>query len=188
VFAQIAVFLVDTVVTLLVFMLLLRFHFQWLRVPFRNPIGEFVLATTSWAVMPARRVIPGLAGLDLATLLLAWVILGLGLWLQAILGAQPILGANPSALAVAGVALVDLARYSVYILVFAILGLVVFSWVNPHAPLAPIFGAFTRPFLRPIQRRMPPVGGVDLSPLVLSIVLYIALIAIAELRGLAGAL
>src|SRR6266850_222784 len=81
-FAQIASFLVDTVVTFFVFLLLLRFHFQWLRVPFRNPFGEFVLQTTSWMVMPVRRVIPGLAGLDLATLLLAWIIQSLGLWVQ----------------------------------------------------------------------------------------------------------
>lgn len=67
-FAQIGVFLVDTVVAFFVFLLLARFHFQWLRVPFRNPVGEFVLATTSWLVVPTRRVVPGLAGLDLPTL------------------------------------------------------------------------------------------------------------------------
>ena len=69
--AQITIFLIDTVVTFFVFLLLARFHFQWLRVPFHNPIGEFVLATTSWLVMPVRRVIPGLRGLDIPTLLLA---------------------------------------------------------------------------------------------------------------------
>ena len=65
---QIGVFLVDVVASFFVFMLLARFHFQWLRVSFRNPVGEFVLATTNWIVMPARRLVPGLAGLDLATL------------------------------------------------------------------------------------------------------------------------
>jgi YggT family protein len=188
VLAQIAVFLIDTVVTLLVVLLLLRFHFQWLRVPFRNPIGEFVLATTSWAVVPARRVIPSLAGLDLATLLVAWLVLGLGLWLLALLGAERTLGGDPGALAVAAVAAVDLLRYSVFILVFAVLGLVVFSWVNPRAPLAPVFYAFTRPFLQPFQRIVPPIGGVDLSPLVLGIVVYIALIVIAYLRATAATL
>jgi YggT family protein len=69
--AQIGIFLVETVTGFFVIMLLARFHFQWLRVPFRNPAGEFVLATTSWMVVPARRVVPGLAGLDLASLLLA---------------------------------------------------------------------------------------------------------------------
>ena len=89
-FAQIATFLIDTVVSFLVFLLLARFHFQWLRVPFRNPMGEFLLATTNWIVAPTRRLIPGLVGLDLATLLLAWVLQALGLWAQAaISGAEP---------------------------------------------------------------------------------------------------
>src|SRR5919106_419638 len=97
---QIGVFLVDTVASFFVFMLLARFHFQWLRVPFRNPVGEFVLATTNWLVVPVRRVVPGLAGLDLPTLLLAWVLQALGLWLQA-----AIVGAEPGPLTVAVVAL-----------------------------------------------------------------------------------
>src|SRR5512134_3514649 len=106
-FTQIGVFLVDVVASFLVFMLLARFHFQWLRVPFRNPVGEFVLAITNWMVVPARRVIPGLAGLDLATLMLAGGVQALGLWLQA-----AILGAEPGVGMIAAVALVDLVRYS----------------------------------------------------------------------------
>ena len=73
-FVQIANFLVDTLVSFFVLLLLARFHFQWLRLPFRNPVGEFLLATTNWIVLPARRVIPGLAGLDLSTLLTAWIV------------------------------------------------------------------------------------------------------------------
>jgi len=83
VLGQIGVYLVDTVFAFFVMLLLARFHFQWLRVPFRNPIGEFVLATTSWMVMPVRRVIPGLAGLDLATLLLALALQCLAIWIKA---------------------------------------------------------------------------------------------------------
>jgi YggT family protein len=60
--------------------------------------------------------------------------------------------------------------------------------VNPRAPLAPVFYAFTRPFLQPFQRIVPPIGGVDLSPLVLGIVVYIALIVIAYLRATAATL
>ena len=62
---QIASFLVDVVVGFFVYLLLARFLFQWLRVPFRNVLGEFVIAATNWMVMPARRVIPALLGLDL---------------------------------------------------------------------------------------------------------------------------
>src|SRR5258706_12526247 len=84
---QIGLYLVDTVFAFFVLLLLARFHFQWLRVPFRNPIGDFVLATTSWMVMPARRLIPSLAGLDLATLILAWLLEIPALWSKAAIGA-----------------------------------------------------------------------------------------------------
>ena len=176
-FTQIGVFLVDAVASFFVFMLLARFHFQWLRVPFRNPVGEFVLATTNWIVVPARGAIPGLAGLDLASLFLAWVVQGLGLWLQA-----AILGAEPGVGMIAAVALVDLVRYSLYILVFAVIVQAVLSWVNPYTPLAPAFDTITRPFLRPLRRYVPPVGNVDLTPLILLVILYVVLIVVNNLR------
>jgi YggT family protein len=176
-FAQIAIFLIDTIVSFLVFLLLARFHFQWLRVPFRNPMGEFLLATTNWIVIPARRVVPGLVGLDLATLILAWLLQALGLWAQA-----TIAGAEPSGVAIAAIAGVDLVRYSVYILVFAVFVQVAISWINPDAPLGPLFDMVTRPFLRPLRRFVPPVGRVDLTPMVLLVMLYVLLIPLNHLR------
>ena len=174
-FGQIGVYLVDTVFAFFVLLLLARFHFQWLRVPFRNPVGEFVLATTSWIVMPVRRVIPGLAGLDLATLLLAFALQCLAIWIKA-----AIVGVEPALAAVLGIAALDLLRYSLYILVFAILVQVLLSWINPYAPMAPVFNAMTAPFLRPLRRFIPPLGGVDLTPLVLLIVIQIILIVLAN--------
>ena len=182
-FTQIGVFLVDTIVAFFVFMLLARFHFQWLRVPFRNPVGEFVLATTSWLVVPTRRVVPGLAGLDLPTLLLAWLLQALGLWAQAAM-----LGAEPGALTVVAIALVDLLRYSLYILVFAVIVQALLSWINPYTPLAPVFDALTRPFLRPLRRFVPLAGNIDLTPLILLVALYVLLIMVNHLRIAAAAL
>ena len=176
-FAQIATFLIDTIVSFLVFLLLARFHFQWLRVPFRNPVGEVLLGLTSWIVLPARRVIPGLAGLDLATLVVAWAMQAFALWAQAW-----IMGAEPSALALVAVAGVDLLRFSVYILVFAVFMQVAFSWINPDAPAGPVFDLLTRPFLKPLRRYIPPVGRVDISPLVLLLILYVLLIPLNSLR------
>ena len=126
-FAQIGVYLVDAVFGFFVFMLLARFHFQWLRVPFRNPVGEFVLATTNWMVMPAAPRDPGARRprpRDAAARLAA-------------ADAEPVAaGRDPSApsparSALAAVAAVDLLRYSLYILVFALIVQVVLSWVNP---------------------------------------------------------
>jgi len=182
-FAQIATFLIDTIASFFVFLLLARFHFQWLRVPFRNPMGEFLLATTSWVVVPARRVIPGLAGLDLPTLLLAWIVQAGALWAQA-----AIMGSEPSAGAIAAVAVVDLVRYSVYILIFAVFVQVAISWINPDAPLAPLFDLVTRPFLRPLRRYVPPVGRVDLTPLVLLVILYVLMFPLNALRVAAAGL
>ena len=181
--AQIGIYLVEAVFGFFVIMLLTRFHFQWLRVPFRNQVGEFVIATTNWLVLPARRVVPGLAGLDLPTLLLAWLLQAASLWIQ-----TAIVGSELGAVALAAIAAVDLVRYSLYILVFAVIVQVVMSWINPYAPLAPIFDAVVRPFLRPIRRFIPPIANIDLSPAVLFILLQVLLFPIAALRVAAAGL
>ncbi len=173
---QIGQFLVDVVGSFFVFILLARFHFQWLRVPFRNPIGEFMIAVTNWIVLPARRVVPPLAGLDLATLLAAWLLQALALTLLVAMAG----GAGSTLVFVASA--FDLVRYSLYILVFAVVVQAVLTWVNPHSPVMYLFDAMTRTFLRPIRRVVPLLGSVDLSPLVLLVLLQVALIALAHLR------
>ncbi len=173
---QIGQFLVDVVGSFFVFILLARFHFQWLRVPFRNPIGEFMIAVTNWIVLPARRVIPPLAGLDLATLVAVWLLQALALTLLVAMAG----GAGSTLVFVASA--FDLVRYSLYILVFAVVVQAVLTWVNPHSPVLYLFDAMTRLFLRPIRRVVPLLGSVDLSPLVLLVLLQVALIALAHLR------
>jgi len=186
---QIGQLLVDVVASFFVFLLLARFHFQWLRVPFRNPVGEFIIAGTNWLVRPARKLIPPLAGLDLATLLAALLLQWLALYLLGALAGGG-LGAEPGRMiAVLAVgAAFDLARFSLYLLIFAVVVQAVLSWVNPHSPVQPLFDAMTRPFLRPLRRVIPLLGRVDLSPLVLLVLLQIALIALAHLHGAAGGL
>lgn len=184
--AQIAQLVVDFVASFFVFLLLARFHFQWLRVPFRNPVGAFIVATTDWIVRPARRVIPPLAGLDLATLVLAWLVQALALWLLAMIVSAGAAAGSPSGV-IAVLAALDLLRYSLYLLIFAVLVEVVLSWVNPYSPVAPLFQSITRPFLAPIRRFVPPIANVDLSPLVLLLLLQVVLIPLSYLRALAGA-
>lgn len=182
-FTQIGQVLVDATFGFFVFLLLARFHFQWLRVPFRNQVGAFMIAATNWIVMPARRLIPALAGLDLASLIAAWLLQGAALYLTlALIGREP---ASAEAFAsLACVAIVDLLRYSLYILMFALIVQAVLSWVNPYSPVGPLFDALTRPFLRPLRRIVPPLANVDLTPLVLIILLQILLIPVAYLRAL----
>jgi YggT family protein len=185
---QIASFLLDVVVGFFVYLLLARFLFQWLRVPFRNVLGEFIIAASNWLVVPARRVIPSFAGLDLASLLLAWLLQALLLFVLYLIAgldfsSAPGIGAG----VLAFLALLDLVRFTLYILVFALIVQAVLSWVNPHSPVAPLFDAMTRPFLRPIRRFVPPLGNVDLSPLVLIVLLQVLLIPLAHLRALVAA-
>lgn len=180
---RIAALLIDVVVTFFVVLLLVRFHFQWLRVPFRNQVGEFVVALTNWIVRPARRVIPGIAGLDLATLLAAWVVQALGLWLLVLVA-----GVSAGVAALVAVAAVDLLRYSLQVLLVVVIVQALLSWINPYTPLAPVMDAATRPFLRPLRRWVPPVSNFDLTPAILILILLIALIPIAELRDAARAI
>lgn len=181
--AQIVLFVLDTVCGFLTLALLVRFAMQWVRAPFRNPLGQFIIAVTDWMVRPVRRLIPGMFGLDMASLLLAW------LWqaiYQAIaLGISGALTAVSPAptFVVALLALLDVAKTGVYLMIGAVIVAAVFSWVNPYAPLAGVFNTLTGPLLRPFRRVIPPVGGVDLSPLALLLVLQIALFVIAGLRG-----
>src|SRR5438874_916651 len=97
-------------------------------------------------------------------------------------------GADIAALAIVVVALIDLARYTVYILVFVVIVQAVMSWINPDAPLAPVFDALARPFLRPLRRFVPSIGAVDLTPLILLVILQVLLIPINYLRIAAGGL
>lgn len=153
--------------------LLLRFWMQASRVATRNPLSVFVQSLTNFAVLPARRVIPGLWGLDLATLMLAWLTLVIEVVLILLVRGMP------AGMAAAGIvfimALVMLARLAIYLAIGAIIMLVVFSWVNPASPMAPVVNALTRPLLRPIQRIVPPIGAVDLAPLIVLLLLQLVL-------------
>jgi len=166
-----------------VFMFLLRFYFQWLRVPFRNQFGEFVLATTTWMVMPARRVIPSLFGLDLASWICAWVLQALILAVLATLSGRDLSSAPGIAAGIVfAQSFVDLILYSVQILIFVLIFMAVLSWVNPHTPVQYVLDALTRPLLRPIRRFVPPIANVDMSPAVLLLVLILLLVPLSTLR------
>jgi YggT family protein len=187
--AQIASIIADFVGGFFVLMFLLRFYFQWLRVPFRNQVGEFVIATTNWMVKPARRVIPSLLGLDLASFVCAWLLQAALLALLLTIGGRDLSSApGIAAGAIFAIALVDLLALSVKILIFVVILQVVLSWVSQGNPLQYVLDAITRPLLRPIRRWVPPVANVDLSPMVLMLVLIVLLVPIAELRSMAAGL
>lgn len=160
------IFLVSTVCGFFVVALLLRFYLQWVRASYRNPLSEFLQAITDFMVRPARRVIPGLWGLDLASFALAWLVQMLELVIVLQIQGRGFGGAVGATLAVmALLALVLLLKIALYILMVVVIVQVVLSWVNPYSPIMPLLNSMTRPLLRPFQRRIPPIGNVDLSPL-----------------------
>jgi YggT family protein len=181
---QIANLLIDSLGSLFIYMLLLRFHMQWLRAPFRNPVGEMVAALTNWMVLPARRFIPGLFGLDLATLILALLAQALMKALLMSLAGFPFAHAPGIAFVILGaLSAIDLVRMSINILIAAAIVQALLSFVAPYSPLAPLLNAITEPFYRPFRRFIPPMGNIDLSPLFMIIVAQVLLIPLATMRA-----
>lgn len=171
---QAVLFLLDVLVQPFAALLLLRFHAGWMRVPMRNPIGEFVMALSDFAVLRARRYVPRGWGLDTASLLLAFIVEGVYLVLQ--LGAQ---GYPFTSFPLPGLmawTLVKLLVLSVYLLMMMLFVQAVLSWINPYSPFAPVAASFTQRFLEPVRRIVPMVGSIDFSVLALLIICQLILI------------
>ncbi len=176
---QIGNLLVESAFGFFIFLLLLRFYMQAFHAPFRNPAGELVTALTNWLLRPARRFIPGLFGLDLSSLVLAWLLEILMLFLlQMLTGAA---GGSAGILRLLLVGAVDLARLSMYLLIGVVFIQVILSWVSPQNPLSGVLDALTRPFYRFFRRFIPIIGSIDLSPI---LILLAAQITIILLNGL----
>jgi YggT family protein len=168
-------FVIDAIFSLFILAALVRFWMQALRASARNPIAQFTIALTDWAVRPLRRVIPGVFALDIASLVVAWFgEFVLQVLLIAVSGMSPF--DNPAVLSVLlFLAFVKMIRLSIYVFMGAIIIQVVLSWVNPYHPVAPFFDALTRPFLKPVQKAVPPIGGVDITPVLVLIFLQLLL-------------
>jgi YggT family protein len=191
--AQALIFVIETVINLFVLAVLTRFYAQALRAPFRakagNPIVDFIVALTDFAVKPMRKIVPGMLGLDFASLLVAWIAEIVLLLIKAAILAPTAFTHAGLWPAVALLALVSLLKLSIYLLIGVVIVQAILSWVNPYHPLRPFFDALAQPFVRPFQRFIPLVGGVDLSPFVLLILLQVLLmVPVAYLERSAGAL
>ena len=173
---QTLIFLINTIGDLFAFALITRFLLQWVRAPARNQLSEFVAALTNFIVIPARRFVPGLWGLDLATLMLALMTETLKLWLLLeINGARPGGAAAMAPLALFALAAIHIAQLTVYLLIGTLILQAILSWINPYSPIAPVINSVTRPFLRPFQRVIPLIANVDLSPLAALLVCQLVL-------------
>ena len=172
--------IVDTIATVLAALLLVRFWMQAVRVRPPLSLGQFMFRLTDWLVLPLRRLLPGLGGYDwaslLGALLVALISIALELAIRSAFAIEPLL-------LLTALSMVHWIGYGFIGLLFIE---VIFSWVNPNAPLAPMVSALNEPLMRPLRRIVPAVGGIDLSPLVAFLLLRIALfVADSVLRGLA---
>nr|WP_307727250.1 YggT family protein [Telluria mixta] len=158
--------IVDTAAGVLGGVLLLRFWMQVTRVRPPASIAQFTFTLSDWLVRPLRRIVPGAGGYDWASLL--------GAFLVVLVASSILLLAGTSGQAVVLIAVVRLLDWILYGFMGLLIIEVIFSWVNPHAPLAPFVHALNDPLLRPLRRVIPPVGGLDLSVLVAFILIQIA--------------
>lgn len=167
--------IVDTIATLLGGVLLLRFWMQAVRVRPPSSVAQFTFQLSDWLVRPLRRIVPGVGGYDWASLIGAFliVLLATSVWFIAGVPVEVVL-------------LKALQRFLQWIL-YGFMALLIieaiFSWVNPHAPLAPFVRALNEPLLRPLRRIVPLVGNLDLSLLVALILLQIAQILVGMIFG-----
>jgi YggT family protein len=173
---QALIFLLETFLGLFSLALLLRFYLQAVRAPARNPMTQFLAALTDFIVRPTRRIIPGLWGYDLSTLLLAWLTeLLLVASVLALKGYQLGPGVGSAIVGFMLLASLNLVKLFMYILMVAVFAQAILSVIAPRGPATSILASLTRPFLGLFQRRVPPVGGVDLSPLFVLVICQILL-------------
>lgn len=160
------VFLIQVLFGLYILVVMLRLLLQLVRADFYNPLSQFIVKVTTPVLHPLRRIVPGVKGVDLSSLLLAWILKSLELFLIALaLG----LGANLLAALIWSIpALVSL---TINIFLVALIIQVILSWVNPggYNPAAALIHALTEPLLGPVRRMIPTTGGLDFSPMLVII-------------------
>jgi YggT family protein len=161
--------------------MLLRFILQVVRADFYNPITQFLVRATNPLVIPLRRIIPGLGGFDLATLVLALV-----LQIAAIVTLLLVNGQGfPNPVQLVLWAALGLVGLLVYIYFFAILGMIILSWVAAGSghPAIYLLYQITEPVMAPFRRLLPSMGGLDLSPLLVFIIINVIQIALRHMAA-----
>lgn len=163
-----ATFLITTAFGLYILIVMLRFALQIVRADFYNPVSQFIVRATNPVLRPLRRYIPGAGGIDLASVLLMVALkyaeLSLTAW---------VVGHSPQFGGLLMLSVAHLLSLLVNVFFFAIIIQVILSWVNPgnYNPVIALVYSLTEPLLGPARRVIPPMGGLDLSPIVVLIAL-----------------
>ncbi|MHB1515709.1 MAG: YggT family protein [Acidiferrobacteraceae bacterium] len=174
---QALVFLVGTVFSAYILLVLLRLLFQITRTDFYNAVAQFLVKATNPLILPLRRLIPGFVSIDWASitalLLLAVAKTYITLSIE---------GVIPGLAAVFVLAIADIVQLTIYVFLVAIFIRVVLSWVNPYGyhPMNDLLVSLTEPLMAPARRLIPTFAGLDLSPVAVVIVLELALILLVQ--------
>ena len=179
--SEIAIYLTQTFLSLYMIAMLLRFLMQWARADFYNPISQFLVKITNPLVVPLRRVIPGFGGIDLATLLLAFLLQVAAIVVVIILGGF----ALPSPLLIIVWAALGILGLLVNIYFFAILAMVILSWLAPgnSNPAIYLLHQITEPVLKPFRQLLPPMGGFDFSAILVFVLINVIKIALGHMAA-----
>lgn len=157
------VFLLKAVSQIYITVILVRFILQWVRADFYNPISQAIVKITNPVLIPLRRIVPGLGGIDASAIVAALLIQALTLVLIVLVS-----GGVPTPWVIFIWSISELLKLLFNLYFVTILAQVILSWVNPggyHAGVG-LLHSINQPVLRPAQRLIPPIGGLDLSPLV----------------------
>ena len=181
-FSNAGVFLINALFGLYIFAVLLRFLFQLVRADFYNPLCQAIVTVTNPPLRPMRRYIPALRGLDSSSIILLLGLQIVNTWLVAL-----VVGVNPSLFGLLIVAVAELLSKTVWLFIGAIVIQIILSWVAQGAynPVISVIYALSDPLLRPARKMIPPIGGLDFSPMVVLIGLNLVLmLAVTPLRDL----
>ncbi len=161
---------------------MLRFLLHWVRADFRfNPVARGLMTVTNPVLVPLRRFVPGYKGVDWAAVLLMLV-----LAMVAVATVLALAGQSPSLPALIILAVAELMTVAVKLFFFAILLMVIVSWVSPgtYNPAIELVHAVTEPLMRPARQLLPPLGGFDLSPILVLLLLHLTeRLIIIPIRG-----
>jgi YggT family protein len=178
---QALIFILKTLTHLYLLLLLLRFWLPVLRADFRNPVAQGVLRLTSPLIIPLRRFVPAIGRVDTATVLVAFTIEYLLIVLLLTLS-----GVTVAFVPIALTSVLDLAVLSLNMFFFVILIKIIMSWVAPHNynPVTAMLTSLSEPILRPFRRLIPPIGGLDVSPILAIVLLQAGIIVLQTYKPL----
>ena len=181
---EIVSYLVQTLLSLYLFVIMLRFLMQLARADFYNPISQFVVKVTNPVIVPLRKLIPGYAGIDLSSLLFALLLQMLLVFLLVLLGGGGFV--NPVSLLMASV--IGIVALILNFYFFAIIAMIIFSFVaqGSNHPAILLVYQITEPVLAPFRKLMPALGGLDFSPILVFVMIRVFEILLAHSANAIG--